>query len=524
MPRLIYIALLTILCLAGTTPQLAFASPTTNEQTLVTINGTRHSIGDFKVWWKNWQEKGMAFPESPEPFINWQLLAKEAQKMDLAKVPRVRNKLSTFLKVRALMRLKYEEVETKIDIPENTLRQIYQNEYSPRRNIQSFLFIDEEKAATAYEDLSQGKIKPGELQGKNHADTGLIGYQEKLMRPREIKSEWKEVITKLKKDEITKPLPYENHAFILLRLENVQEGDENDYQTKKKFIHQKIWKQQHQELTSKLVKQLKDKYQVQINQDIVDNFNVENIPAKLADKNIVTSTAMNLSTALFAQKVLAEKNLRKRMGFKEMEQKQFNAMVLGNILTQTLVTHEALSRHYEEKPPLKETFDFYRNHRSIIEIENQLFQAEAKKISDAEITSYYNANLAEFSTPATVTYAEASGSEEKVKKIWLGTLTGGDFSDLVEKHLDHKPKTTTMPIDHLDPAVKNVIKNLVTNEVCAPFTAAGQPTTIKLLKREETQPTPLADVKQKISKRLQKEKFKTLRKDYLNQLKSRLKI
>ena len=44
---------------------------------LVTINGEVFTKEDFLHWWENWKEKDTPFPDSPEPFIEWHLLAQE---------------------------------------------------------------------------------------------------------------------------------------------------------------------------------------------------------------------------------------------------------------------------------------------------------------------------------------------------------------------------------------------------------------------------------------------------------------
>ena len=516
-------ALLCVVILLGSAAHL-HASPATNDQqTLVSINGKKHSVADFKTWWRNWREKGMLFPENPDSFIDWQLLAKEAHNMNLGKVPRVRSKIDTFLKVRSIMRLKYTEVDSKIIIPEKAIRKIYQEEYSPRRNFQFFYYKTKEPATIAHKEINQGLVVIEDLQKKPATDGGPDFFQEKWLRPRDINPEWSSITEKIKEREITEPFPYKD-GFLILRLKNVQKDNSEDYQKKKKTIKQKLWKQQKAELTTKLIKKLRKKYNVKINQKIMDNLDVANIPEELAGQDILTSTAMKLSVKQLAKKILAEKDLRARMGFKPMDQKQFNSMILSNIITQTLINHEALNRHYEKTPPIKNTYDFYCNHRLIIELEYQLFKKASKDIGDDEILAYYNDNLSEFSTQATVTYAEAKGEEGKIKKIWLGVLTGEDFDDIVLEHLGKKPQTKTIPIDQLDPSLKDMIKSLAINEVCSPFKSGAQNTTIKLIKREPATPKPLASVKQTIFQRLEKKKYNTLRSEYLSQLKAKVPI
>ncbi|MCK5545139.1 MAG: hypothetical protein KAI35_07965, partial [Desulfobulbaceae bacterium] len=50
---------------------------------LVTINGTKYTTEDYKHWWDSFKTKDMEFPDSPESFIDWHLLAEEARSMEL---------------------------------------------------------------------------------------------------------------------------------------------------------------------------------------------------------------------------------------------------------------------------------------------------------------------------------------------------------------------------------------------------------------------------------------------------------
>ncbi|MCF6188719.1 MAG: hypothetical protein L3J49_14745, partial [Desulfobulbaceae bacterium] len=83
---------------------------------LVTIDGREYSGDDFRVWWENLREKDMVLPETPDPFVDWVLMFREAERMQLYQDPDYRKKVLTFLKARTLMLLKAEEVDSRISI------------------------------------------------------------------------------------------------------------------------------------------------------------------------------------------------------------------------------------------------------------------------------------------------------------------------------------------------------------------------------------------------------------------------
>lgn len=109
-----------------------------NDSVLMTINGEKYSTQDYRNWWQNWQEENMPLPESPDEFMNWQLMAQEGSRMQLESEPGYQRKVETFLKVRSLMILKNEEIDSKVKPTRKELWAMYEKDYCPRWNIAVF--------------------------------------------------------------------------------------------------------------------------------------------------------------------------------------------------------------------------------------------------------------------------------------------------------------------------------------------------------------------------------------------------
>ncbi|MDH4321178.1 MAG: hypothetical protein OEV73_06730, partial [Desulfobulbaceae bacterium] len=130
MRRLIFIIFCFSLALLQASPGDAWFG---RDKPLVAINGIEYRAEDFKNWWQNWQEKDQPLPETLDPFIEWQLMAKEAKRMELDNTPTYQRKIAVFLSVRSLMLLKYEEIDSKIVVDEQAIRQEYESSYTPRQ-------------------------------------------------------------------------------------------------------------------------------------------------------------------------------------------------------------------------------------------------------------------------------------------------------------------------------------------------------------------------------------------------------
>ena len=95
------------------------------DSALVTIDGTEYTAEDFKRWWGFWKEAEMSFPETPDPYIDWLLLAREGQRMELDSDPGFERATKVFLMSRTLLKLKYEEIDSQIDVTDAEVRKRY---------------------------------------------------------------------------------------------------------------------------------------------------------------------------------------------------------------------------------------------------------------------------------------------------------------------------------------------------------------------------------------------------------------
>ncbi len=490
--------------------------------TLVTINGTKYSAEDFKFWWQNWREKDMSFPKTPQVYIDWLLQANEAEKMELYREPSFRKKVSVFLAARTLMLLKQEEVDSKISIKDDDLRTLYDTDYAPLSHLEVFYFTQKETAEAAQKKLRSKTLSFSDLQTlKPDAGGPTHYYDSKKVRPNKMPDEWRQPIAALKAGEYTDVRPM-GPGFAIVRLLERQDGDAADFAALKKVLFQTLQRREENNLTAELEKKLFKKYKVKINDAFVKKLDVDNLPTDQADTAVMTTTKGVMTARQFIDQI----NHQRQFMHSYSPQKKIEVSkeaVLNAIVSQSLTSWAALDRHYEEKPPFKEVYQFYRHHRLIKELEKRLFIPNAKP-SEADIKTYYQKNLQEFSHPETVTIALVNNAGDKAKKFWMEITLGKDFFDLGTKYFGSRPPTQTFPINHLDKAIKAAIANLAPGEVSRPFAYQGHDALVKLLKHDPESPRPLTEVSEKISDTLFQKKMSTLRSKYLEQIKAKSSI
>ncbi|MDH4322373.1 MAG: peptidylprolyl isomerase [Desulfobulbaceae bacterium] len=496
-----------------------------SDKPLVAINGIEYRAEDFKNWWQNWQEKDQPLPETLDPFIEWQLMAREAKRMELYNTPTYQRKIAVFLSVRSLMLLKYEEIDSKIVVDEQAIRQEYESSYTPRQMVQIFFFAEETPAKAAYDNLQNGTSAPAALKELAPADGGPTHYQEKEMRPINTPADWHDALAACKPDETAPPAPWGNGWVILRKNGPPAAGDDKDYDARKRQIGDALADKQNARLSAELMDRLNQKYNVQVDRELFASLPVDDTPLAddLAGKAIITTNLRTISVAEFMEKLKKEKTFRKDYGFQKEEADALKQRLLNGILSQTLTSWEAQDRHYENKPPLQPVYEFYCQHRLIKELENLLFAPQATT-NTQEITEYYQAHLDEFSLPAAVTIATVSGDEATAKKFWTGVITGEDFMALAKKYYGNEPRQQQIPINHLAPELSQAILPLAIGEVSPPFLQKDNTVLVKLFGREKGGPLPLSQVGDNLGKDIIDKKFARLRAEYLDKLKAKSTI
>ncbi|MDH5298053.1 MAG: peptidylprolyl isomerase [Desulfobulbaceae bacterium] len=421
------------------------------------------------------------------------------------------------------MLLKEEEIDGKINIDEADLRRRYDEKYAPLQLTRLLFFTEEKQAKAVYEELRAGKSTVAEFKDRRPDQGGPVHYQETWLRPHTTPVDWQKPLANLKTGDYTDPLAWKN-GFAILSLEERKDGSMEDLETTKKQIHKELRGEQETRLTVELVKQLRKKYAVEVDQDLVAAVDVDNLSEELADKPVLKTAKGPITAKDFVETIRKEHKFRKDYGFKKEEMDEIKQRVLNGIINQTVISWEAQDRHYEEKPPFQSVYNFYRQHRLIKELEERLFSGGTLTVDESEIAAYHQAHQEEFITPEIVTLAVLTDEGNKAEKVWIEVTLGNDFFALADKYYGHPPRTEQTPVDHLDPLLKEVVAKLAKNEVSPPFQHNGSLTMVKLLDRKAENPIPLAHLSKMIAEKLRKEKSAKLRTEFLMQLKSKSSI
>ncbi len=488
---------------------------------LVKINDKVYTPEDFKKWWNFWRDDNTPFPESPEPFIEWNLLADEAEAMDLQDSPSYRRKLEVFLKVRALLLLRNEEVDQKIKVTREDLWALYQREFVPRVKLR-VLFSRDGSQVKAW--LKEAREKGCDevfkkVSEKNKKDMGF-------RRPRQISPSLRPEVVKASPGDVLGPFHERGRYLIICVLDKVGPTP-GDFEALIPNLGEILRRKEEARLTAELIERLKKKYGVKVDWELARKVGVEGeLPEELRDKPVVTIGEMKLTAERFQRFLRRDMRIRypgkKKLSDRELD--KLRKTVIANVLAQTLTELEALNRHYERREPLKSLWEFYKRQMLVREFERQVIWPRVK-VTDEEVREYYEKHKKDYLRPAKVVIAVIRSQDEKLmREVYRRLRSGEDFFEVAKAVHFHGVHPERYRVDQLKPEMKEVLASLEPGEVSGLFKIGNFYVLVKLIERIAPSPHPFEMVKESIREMLKRQKFEKLRREYVERLKARSRI
>ena len=490
------------------------------DEPLATVNSVEYHVQDYLDWWQEWRE-GPELPVSPEEYIDWLLLAAEAEQMQLQDQPRYKRKVEVFLKVRSLMLLKEESVTDKTQWPdEDQLRQIYQKEYTPIWQLRTVTFHDRLQLDSFMSQIqTKTQIDTEAILEELPANLGEAVLSSPVSeRQSKLPDEITQLVTQNKDQQFTAPY-FWNDTWQIIEIIGFSEGSEQDFAAQRDAIHHHYIKKQQSRLTSELLMKLIDKYNVEIDEEVIRSISYDGVTDEDANK-IVLSFLNYKITATELHRV-AVKHYQSSPGYKanNVPFEKVIKRVLNDILSQNLTNIEALNRHYELKRPFKPTYEFYSNNRLIKELERKLIVPYVT-VSDQEQRNAYEQRKIEFEEPTLVKIIRVETSDHDLAtrlneelrqgvpfKTALLPLSPNGFQPTTQPLLNFS-EPTQQSISSLAPGKSTMIEN------------DGNYSFIQLIQFEHQKFASFDEVKEILASQLKQQKFTQLRQELIEKLRN----
>lgn len=513
------LSLLTVILLSSSAGSATAWNLWGNDSPLLTINGTNYQVTDYINWWHEWRESAEP-PQSADTYIDWLLLAAEAEQMQLQDKPSYQDKITTFLKVRSLMLLKKEEVDDKIVAAEDKeLHKIYLRDYAPRWHLRTITFKEHADlnlflaAHADSPDMSSEDI----LATIAAAEKNYTLSSEVWERPTHLPAQILELLQKTKNSRFSAPYPW-NNTWQIIEIMTTEPASDADFANLRRNIADKNFKDQQAQLTAGLMKKLREKYAVTVNQELLDTIDLN---------GVADNRGQEIVLELLEHKITAKQlyNAAKKQ-FNSFAPPQQNSsafqrllyQVLNGIISQNLANAEALGRNYQLRPPLKATFDFYCKHRLIRELEQQLI-VPAANISEEEVKQAYATHKQQLDGHGTVEIIRAETTDAQLAtKLQERMRHGEEFSNIIEV-LGHKqPQVEQVVLDEkLSPQFQQKLQHMQEGE-CALINEQEVYTFVQLIKGVHQQTIDFEQIKGALSSQLKKQAMQKKRHEILMQL------
>ena len=496
-----------------------------NPELLAVVNGQNLTKKDFIDWWGIWKEEETPLPETPDDFIDWILLVQEAENMQLYDRPNYQNKVEVFLKVRTLMMLKYDEVDSKISPPtREELWAVYERDYLPRLNLRLVSVETDESRQRVEDTLAGGAGVEVAAEKAGLLDTPGYLPETGLMRPDRLPAPLLEAVRTMSSGEMGGPVDFEHYSYFFEILER-DDGNEEDFATLHRSLTKKWKKEQESRLTAELLARLRTKYNVEIHDDVVDQIGVDPLDPKLAEKVAFSIGDLHVQAKSVHKSLVSDYNLR--YGYnngKGADLADLRNRLINGMIGQSLSGIEALDRRYEKKAPLRKTYRYYCQNRMIKELEQELI-AQQIELSDEDIDAAYRENMDMFIRTGMVEIEMVQTREEELARIVEKELQQGrDFLQATAPIAPLGPKSQRVPVDHLDPPIKAALADLAPGQASKMISVGEEYFFVKLLKQDDRQAQPLEMVREKVKADLGQRRFREARQELLSQLRERSTI
>ena len=166
--------------------------------------------------------------------------------------------------------------------------------------------------------------------------------------------------------------------------------------------------------------------------------------------------------------VKEKKFVRGRTGRLQVTDDALKKRVVENIIIQTLIGKEALARHYEERLPFKEVYDFYRHNRLTIEWKKAVIDPQVV-ITDLEIADEYEKMETHFRLPDEVDIAWVRTADLVLaRKVQQELMEGRDFFRVMVPRFGAGVEMRKQPLDNLSPFMQKIVIGLAPGQESPP--------------------------------------------------------
>ncbi len=453
-----------------------------------------------------------------EDMINNRLIIQESYRVKLDEDPLLQEKVNKYLTRRSVIRLRKEEVDDKISVTEEELRE-YFNTYYETIKVRQIVTKDRKKAeeilqllrsGADFVDIATAKSEWGNEQG---GDLGFI-------KKGKMDEAFEQVAFALKEGAISDVVEIGSN-FHIIRLDERKPAPEEKFEKAKKKIKKKLLKERETKRSTDYLAELKSKAEIWIDTDLLRSLdptakdcNASIVIARVHKRPITTCDFMEEASLRISKQSRRQRNLEKS--------ETLNQEIVDSLIIFGLVEEEALGRNYMDDPLFKKDIVEYKENLLINFFKQEIIFPRAIP-TKKELREYHETHKDDFKKDYEVWFGEMVFATSDAAEAVLNELKGGaNFEFMASKESLKTPRTGVnvwIPLGSLSPEMREGISDLEVSGISEVIRDSRKWKIIKLKGKRGGEHKEFSRVVAKIRPILEKKKFNEWLQEYLRELK-----
>jgi parvulin-like peptidyl-prolyl isomerase len=445
--------------------------------------------------------------------IDERLVIQEAGRMGMADYPEVREKIQKYLVRESVVLLHDEEVLKKVSVTDDEIMSKYMDDYEAF-TVDIVEVDTEDDAVKILGELEDG-AQFAELSKERPSRMRPGAEQGYIFKRKELGPAVSGVIAGMQPGDYTDVIK-DRDKYVIISLVERKPAEKEGLAAVKNSIEFEIRKQKNTERENEYLAELREKADININEGILSAINIngdiEERKKWMHDaRPVVDIDGEILKTGAFTAMLTSS-----TMKIKER--------TLNSWTERKIIDHEALSRHYELKSPLKDKLHRYRNNLLQNEFTRRVIVPRVK-ISEDEVREYYAGHRREYLKPVKFKLQQITLKNKEEADDVLNSLRGGaSFAWLVKKKSTDEYVSKGGALgwktkDELDEPVRKIIDTLNPGDISEVIKTGSVFRILRLNEKGGEEFMDFEKVKSEVRKRVFKKKYDEIYNDYISTLK-----
>jgi peptidyl-prolyl cis-trans isomerase C len=468
--------------------------------------------------------KAVDVHEFLQKLIDDRLLIQEARNWGLDQSPEIQKAIAAFILRESVTKLYNEEVVQKVSVSEEEISDYYKKNYEQY----TFELIDsasEEEALKVLEQLKTGQSFE-ELWEKKSSDPSKKNPVEYTYTKKYLAPQVMGAISKLKPGEFSDAVNV-GGKYVIIKLISRKDAPEKEFEKEKEQIKAEILKKKQKERGDALVKSYREQAHIKINRELLSAIKLSGSEREKWTKD--SSPLVEVYDSVMTVSDLLANAHTPAAGEQSSDDEKIKNAIIDKWLDYKLVDHEALSRHYENRPELKAKVQDYRDQLIKDALVRNAIVAQIDQ-SDKTVKDYYLSHKKDFLKPTRFNVQQITvKTREEAEDLLKSLKQGADFSWLAKRSSKDSAAENGGDLgwiakSDLPAPARELIDNLKPGETSPVFETDGKFAFIRLLERSPEEVEDFDAAREDINKASFLNQYRELFDKYMAQLRADAEI